>query len=394
MEKIVCPGFQAAGIAAGIKDNGKRDLGLLFSKIPSKVGAIFTRNSVQAAPVILDRKRVQSGFSQAIIVNSGNANCCNGERGLTDARAMGVFASTSLGIAEEMILVASTGVIGQSLPIEKIQLSVPELTRSLKDDGFSELALSIMTTDTMPKLVSRQGHINGKTFTVTGVAKGAGMIRPDMATMLCFICTDIDAEPEYLSYALWIASERSFNRISIDGDNSTNDTAVIMANGLSGAAIENSVHKASFQRVLDDLCLSLAKMIVQDGEGATKMVEIVVKGALSDEEAYAVASKIGNSNLVKTAFFGEDANWGRILAAAGSAGVPFDTDSIDIFFDDVLMVEKGKGLGLAAEKKATQVMKRPAYTITLDLKAGDSQAFVYTCDFTLDYVRINADYRS
>ncbi len=394
MEKIVCPGFQAAGIAAGIKNDGKRDLGLIFSNTPSKVGAIFTKNKIQAAPVILDRERVQSGLSQAIIVNSGNANCCNGKRGAVDARAMSAFVSTNLDIPEEMVLVASTGVIGQPLPIEKIQSSVPELAGLLKDDGFLDLALSIMTTDTMPKLVSRQGHINGKTFTVTAVAKGAGMIQPDMATMLCFICTDIDAKPEYLSYALWVASERSFNRISIDGDTSTNDTAIILANGLSGVVIENSVHKASFQRVLDDVCLALARMIVQDGEGATKLVEIIVKGAVSDEDAYAIAGKIGNSNLVKTAFFGEDANWGRILAAAGSAGVSFEPDNIDIFFDDVQMFGKGRGLGLTAEKKATQVMKKPEYTITLDLKSGEGHAFVYTCDFSLDYVRINADYRS
>ncbi len=394
MEKIFCPGFQAAGVEANIKKQGIRDLGLIFSEVPAKAGGVFTRNLVQAAPVLLDRKLIQSGQARAIIVNSGNANCCTGNQGMEDARAMGQTVAEGLGITPDQVLVASTGVIGAPMPMDRIIAAIPGLVNSLDPGGFSDIALAMMTTDTVPKLVSKQGRINSKTFTVTAVAKGAGMIRPDMATMLCFVCTDIDADPEYLSYALYMACERSFNRITIDGDTSTNDTALILANGLSGVAIENSVHKASFQRVLDDVLLYLAKLMVKDGEGATKLVEINVTGALSDEDAHAVAGTIGNSNLVKTAFFGEDANWGRILAAAGRAGVYLEPDRINIFFNEVLMCQNGMGCGPEAERQATSVMKKPEYAIRVDLQIGTGKATMYTCDFSYDYVKINADYRS
>lgn len=394
MEKIGCPGFRAAGIAANIKKENVLDLGLIFSDKPAKVGGVFTRNLVQAAPVILDRKLVQGGAARAIIVNSGNANCCNGLKGIEDAKTMARLAALELDIESDEVLVASTGVIGAPMPMDRIEEAIPLLAKSLQADGFSDLSIAIMTTDTVPKLVSQTGRINGKTFTVTAVAKGAGMIRPDMATMLCFVCTDIDADPDYLSYALYMAAERSFNRITIDGDTSTNDTALILANGASGALIENSVHKAVFQRVLDDILIELAKMMVKDGEGATKFVEINVRGALSDNDAYAAASTIANSNLVKTAFFGEDANWGRILAAVGRAGIPVDTDRINVYFDDVLMCENGMGKGIETERQATKVMKKPEYTVGLDLKMGNGSASVYTCDFSYDYVKINADYRS
>jgi glutamate N-acetyltransferase / amino-acid N-acetyltransferase len=394
MEKIFCPGFQAAGVEANIKKQGIRDLGLIFSEGPAKVGGVFTRNLVQAAPVVLDRELIQSGQARAIVVNSGNANCCTGAQGMEDARAMGRSVASDLGISSEQVLVASTGVIGAPMPMDKVTGAIPELVKSLSPGGFSDLALAMMTTDTVPKLVSKQGKINSKTFTVTAVAKGAGMIRPDMATMLCFVCTDIDADPDYLSYALYMACERSFNRITVDGDTSTNDTALILANGFSGVSIENSIHKASFQRVLDDVLLYLARLMVKDGEGATKLVEINVSGALSDEDAHAVAGTIGNSNLVKTALFGEDANWGRILAAAGRAGVYLEPDRINIFFNDVLMYRNGMGCGPEAEKKAAIVMKKPEYVIHVDLQIGNGKATMYTCDFSYDYVKINADYRS
>jgi glutamate N-acetyltransferase/amino-acid N-acetyltransferase len=394
MEKIFCPGFQAAGVEANIKKKEIRDLGLIFSELPAKVGGVFTRNLVQAAPVVLDRELIQSGQARAIIVNSGNANCCTGARGMEDARAMGQAVANDLGISSDQVLVASTGVIGIPLPIDKVTAAIPELVRSLSPGGFTDLALAMMTTDTVPKLVSKQGKINSKTFTVTAVAKGAGMIRPDMATMLCFVCTDIDADPDYLSYALYMACERSFNRITVDGDTSTNDTALILANGYSGVSIENSIHKASFQGVLDDVLLYLAKLMVKDGEGATKLVKINVTGALCDEDAHAVAGTIGNSNLVKTALFGEDANWGRILAAAGRAGVYLEPDRINICFNDVLICRNGMGYGGEAERQATLVMKKPEYAIHIDLQMGNGQATMYTCDFSYDYVKINADYRS
>jgi glutamate N-acetyltransferase / amino-acid N-acetyltransferase len=394
MEKIFCPGFQAAGVEANIKKQGIRDLGLIFSEVPAKAGGVFTRNLVQAAPVVLDRELIQSGQAHAIIVNSGNANCCTGDKGMEDARTMGRAVAANLKIECDQVLIASTGVIGAPMPIDRVTAAIPELVKRLSPDGFPDLALAMMTTDTLPKLVSKQGKINSKTFTVTAVAKGAGMIRPDMATMLCFVCTDIDAAPEYLSYALYLACERSFNRITIDGDTSTNDTALILANGYSGVFIENSIHKASFQRVLDDVLLYLARLMVKDGEGATKLVEINVFGALTNEDARAIAGTIGNSNLVKTAFFGEDANWGRILAAAGRAGVYLDPARINIFFDDVLMCHNGMGCGLEAEIQATSVMKKPEYAIRIDLQVGNGKATMYTCDFSYDYVKINADYRS
>ncbi|MCU0614944.1 MAG: bifunctional glutamate N-acetyltransferase/amino-acid acetyltransferase ArgJ [Desulfobacterales bacterium] len=394
MEKILCPGFQAAGVEANIKKQGIRDLGLIFSEVPAKVGGVFTRNLVQAAPVVLDRELIQSGQARAIVVNSGNANCCTGAQGMEDAKTMGQVVADELGISSDQVLVASTGVIGAPMPIDKVTAAIPKLVKSLNPDGFPDLALAMMTTDTMPKLVSKQGKINSKTFTVTAVAKGAGMIRPDMATMLCFVCTDIDADPDYLSYALYMACERSFNRITVDGDTSTNDTALILANGYSGVTIENSVHKASFQRVLDDILLYLAKLMAKDGEGATKLVEINVTGALSNEDAHAIAGTIGNSNLVKTALFGEDANWGRIIAAAGRAGVYMEPHRVNVFFNDVRMCKNGMGCGPEAEKQATIVMKKPEYAIHVDLQIGNGKATMYTCDFSYDYVKINADYRS
>ena len=394
MEKIYCPGFKASGVAANIKKQGVRDLGLIFSEVPAKIGGVFTRNLIQAAPVVLDRELIQTGQARAIIVNSGNANCCTGGQGMEDARTMGRVSAAKLGISSDEVLVASTGVIGSPMPIERITAAIPELVENLTPEGFSDLALAMMTTDNLPKLVCKKGKINSKTYTITAVAKGAGMIRPDMATMLCFVCTDIDAEPDYLSYALYTACERSFNRITVDGDTSTNDTALILANGLSGIFIENSVQKAAFQRVLDDVLLYLAKLMVKDGEGATKLVEIRVNGALSDTDAYTVAGAIANSPLVKTAFFGEDANWGRILAAAGRAGVYLEPNRVNIFFDDVMMCQNGMGCGIEAEKNATDIMKKPEYMIRVDLHCGKGHAIMYTCDFSYDYVKINADYRS
>ena len=394
MEIIMCPGFEAAGISAGIKKKDKKDLGLIFSPVPVNVAGVFTRNRVKAAPVILDRRRIKSGVCQAIIVNSGNANCCTGEKGIRDAEAMASMSAFELGISENLVLVASTGVIGEPLPIEKIKAAIPDLVGSLRPDGIPDLARSIMTTDTVPKMVSRQEVVEGKSFNVTGVAKGAGMIRPDMATMLCFICTDVKAAPEILKETLVSAADRSFNRITIDGDTSTNDTVLIMANGLSGVDIENLVHKELFQKVLGQVCLDLAKQLVRDGEGVTKLVEIVVQGATSDSDAIQIADTVAHSPLVKTAFFGEDANWGRVIGAVGRAGVDVDPDRIDLYFDDVQMVKSGMGCGKAVEAEATKVLKKSEYTVAVHLNMGQGFGSMITCDFSVDYVKINADYRS
>jgi glutamate N-acetyltransferase/amino-acid N-acetyltransferase len=390
----MCPGFKAAGIASGLKKKGQKDLGLIYSQVPANVAGLFTENRVKAAPVLLDMELMKSGVCQAIIVNSGNANCCTGKQGIRDARTMAHLAASELGISKDLVFVASTGVIGEPLPIEKIKTAVPDLVRSLQPDGLSELARSIMTTDTVPKTASARGVVEGKTFTVTGVAKGAGMIRPDMATMLCFVCTDVEASPDILKETLVKAADRSFNRITIDGDTSTNDTVMVMSNGLSGAVIRSLAHKNIFQKVLDEILLNLAKQLIRDGEGVTKLVEIMVRGAVSDSDARNVADTVAHSPLVKTSFFGEDANWGRIVGAVGRAGAKIDPDKIDIYFDDVQMVKAGMGCGKVAEAEATKVLCKPEFVVTIDLNMGRGSDLIYTCDFSVDYVRINADYRS
>jgi glutamate N-acetyltransferase / amino-acid N-acetyltransferase len=391
---IQCPGFKAAGLAAGLKKNGKQDLGLIFSEVPASVAGVFTTNRVKAAPVRLDMERVAGGKAQAVIVNSGNANCCVGESGLSAAMAMCRAAAAGLGIAENLVLAASTGVIGEPLPVEKIVAAAPRLVEALSAEGFADLAEAIMTTDTAPKTVARRAAINGKTVTVVGVAKGAGMIRPDMATLLCFVCTDAEGQPAVLRRCLTMACDKSFNCITVDGDTSTNDTLLLLANGLSGASLAEAKAQATFQEMLDDTLTTLAKMLVRDAEGATKLVEIVVKGAASDADARRVADTVANSNLVKTALFGEDANWGRILAAAGRSGAELAPERIDVFFGAVRICQDGQGCGKAAEAEATRVLKTAEFAITLDLKLGSGRAAVWTCDFSLDYVRINADYRS
>lgn len=394
MEKIMCPGFLFSGIESGLKKKGGKDLGLIYSEVPANVAGLFTRNRVQAAPVRIDRDRIQSGICQAVIVNSGNANCCTGDKGIRDVLAMAKAAATQLGISEDSVLVSSTGVIGEPLPIEKIETAVPDLIKTADGEGIYNLAEAIMTTDTEPKVVSGQGQIDGKVFTVIGVAKGSGMIRPDLATLLCFIVSDISASSELLKEMLQSASDVSLNRITIDGDTSTNDTVLLLANGESDIIVKSTVHKKIFQRVLDEVVFNLAKLLVKDGEGATKLVEIIVKGAETDKNARLVADAVAHSNLVKTALFGEDANWGRILAAAGRSGVSIDPESVDIYFDEVQMVKHSVGCGKAVEEKATAVLKKTEFTITIDLNMGTGQASVFTCDFSIDYVKINADYRT
>ncbi len=394
MKNVTCPGFLAAGISAGIKKIDKIDLAVIYSEKPADVAAVFTKNRVQAACVTFNKQQVTSGKAQAIIANSGNANCCTGTQGIKDNRAMAGFVASGLDIADDMVLVASTGVIGEPMPMEKIKASVPGLLDTLSPEGFSDVATAIMTTDLVPKAVTAQGDINGTPFTITAVAKGSGMIRPDMATMLCFICSDVKADHQFLNKALRVSTDRSFNKITVDGDTSTNDMVILMANGLSGAVIDNRSQEEVFQKVLDDVLISLAKMVVKDGEGATKLVEIVVNGASTDQDARSVADTVAHSNLVKTAFFGEDANWGRIIAAAGRAGVSIDPETIDIFFDDVQMVKSGMGCGRAAEAKATKVLKTEEFKLVIDLNMGKGCASVFTCDFSVAYVKINADYRS
>jgi glutamate N-acetyltransferase / amino-acid N-acetyltransferase len=394
MQIIPCPGFKSAGVAAGIKKNGRKDLGLILADRTAAVAGVFTRNRVQAAPVLIDRERAAGGVCRAVIANSGNANCCTGEEGYRNALHMARAAAACAGIPEQQALVASTGVIGEPLPVERIEQALPGLVAALRPDGVTDFAEAIMTTDRVPKAISRQGRIDGILFTVTGVAKGAGMIRPDVATMLCFIMTDVQAEPAVLKKALAAGADRSFNRITVDGDTSTNDTILLMASGFSGAGLGAPEAQAAFQAVLDDVMLSLAKWVVKDAEGSNKLVEIIVAGAASDADARRVAETIAHSPLVKTALFGEDANWGRILAAAGRAGVPLDPNRVDLFIGPVQMVSGGMGCGKEIEAEATRLLKGDEFTITVDLHLGVGWASMYTCDFSIDYVKINADYRS
>jgi glutamate N-acetyltransferase/amino-acid N-acetyltransferase len=394
MEKKGCPGFQAAGVNCGLKENGRKDLGLIYSEVPSNVAGVFTQNRIQAAPVLLNRQRITRGVCRALIVNSGSANCCTGEQGMRDAVNMAGFAAAGVGVAEDEVLVSSTGVIGEPLPMEKIKIAVPALIDALHGEGIHDFAEAIMTTDTVPKVISRRGELDGKVFTVTGVAKGSGMIRPDMATMLCFVMTDIHASPVSLKEMLKAAVDLSLNRITVDGDTSTNDTVLLMANGRSGAEVLNDAQREVFQPVLHDVLITLAKWLIKDGEGATKLVEIVVTGAGSDQDARKIADTVSNSNLFKTALFGEDANWGRILAAVGRAGVAVDPEKMDVRFGPVLMVQDGMSCGKTAEAEATKILKQSEFDITIDLKLGKGHASVFTCDFSIDYVKINADYRS
>jgi glutamate N-acetyltransferase/amino-acid N-acetyltransferase len=393
-EDRMCQGYQFAGVASGLKKKGLKDLGLIFCERPAHVAGVFTRNRLKAAPVMLDMQRIAAGICQAVIVNSGNANCCTGEKGMRDAVSMGRWIAEGLDINEDHVLVASTGVIGQPLAADRIQQAVPDLIKTLDPAGISNFAEAILTTDTVPKIVSQKGNLDGVPFTVTGVAKGAGMIRPDMATLLCFIMTDVVAEPSLLKEVLVNATNRTLNRITIDGDTSTNDTALLLANGLGGAAVKGDAAQKTFFNLLESVLMSLGKLLVKDGEGATKLVEVVVQGAESERDARQIADTVAHSNLVKTALFGEDANWGRILGAVGRAGVPVETERIDVFFGDVCMVRNGLGCGKKIEKEATRVLKEPEFSIRIDLKSGKAEASVFTCDFSIDYVRINADYRS
>ncbi len=390
----MCQGFSASGIYAGIKKKELKDLGLIVSDVPAAVAGVFTKNQIKAAPVLLDMERIKSGTCRAVIANSGNANCCTGDQGIKNAIRMAKAVAEKLGVPEEMVLVSSTGVIGQNLPVEKIESNIPRLFDVLSSDGFIDFAESIMTTDTKPKMLSRKVAVAGKFFSITGIAKGAGMIRPDMATMLSYVCTDVEADPTTLKRLLKDAVNLSYNRITIDGDTSTNDTVLILANGKSGLSLHDAAVKDAFKDALEEMLITLAKMVVKDGEGVTKLVEIKVSGAASNEDAKIMADTVAHSNLVKTAFFGEDANWGRIIGALGRSGVTLNPDTIDICFNDIMLVKNGLWCGAETETAATKVMKLPEFAVNIDVHLGVGQASCWTCDFSIDYVKINADYRS
>jgi glutamate N-acetyltransferase/amino-acid N-acetyltransferase len=388
-------GFQAAGIACGIKAAaGAKDLALIYSAVPAQVAGLFTTNRVKAAPVLATRKRVRKGLCQALIVNSGNANACTGRQGLQDAEAMARLTARALHLPHQHVLVSSTGVIGHPLPMERIEGGISSLVARLSPDGFPEAAEAIMTTDTRPKMVVEQAAVPGGKVTLLGMAKGAGMIRPHLATMLAFILTDAQIEAAALSALLHEGVESTFHRITIDGDTSTNDMILLMANGEAkhGPLRPGDDGFRPFKETLFTVMEQLAGAIVRDGEGRTKVVQIVVRGAKRVREAEQIAFRVAHSPLVKTAFFGQDPNWGRIMAAAGDAGVSFDPQKVSILFDDVMVVEEGVAAPGAGEEEQRRALQQEEFTVVIDLHAGSSQASVLTTDLSYDYVKINASY--
>jgi glutamate N-acetyltransferase/amino-acid N-acetyltransferase len=391
---IKIPGFLGCGISSGIKRNGKKDLGLIFSEVPAKVAGVFTTNVVKAASVILGMERLKNGLCQAIVVNSGNANACTGKRGLEDASSIARFVAHELGIHESLVIPSSTGVIGVPLPTKKIKGAIPELVSRLSEDGFLDTIEAMMTTDRFPKYITAQMEFDGKIGTICALGKGAGMIAPQMATMLCFILTDISVDQKAQKKALKNAVDNSFNRIIVDGDTSTNDTVLMLSNGILGnkPIKEGDKGYKRLEKVLTELTTEIAEMIVRDGEGATKVVRIMVKGTRTKKDAEKIARTLGSSLLVKTALYGEDANWGRILAAAGRAGVKFNPSKVDLYFGDYKVVRNG--IEIMDENKVSHVLKKPSFAITLDLKGGNSSYFVIASDITMDYLKLNAHYRT
>ena len=394
---MIIDGFTYSAVSAGIRKKDRLDLGLIYCENPAVAGAVFTTSLVKAAPVLLGMERIAAGKIQAILVNSGIANACTGAAGMDAALKSAKLAAAALDIDEGLVQVSSTGVIGEQLPVETIGGAMDELVKGLSPLAYDQVARAIMTTDTVPKTANRVCLVGGSEVKLFGIAKGAGMIMPDMATMLCFVMTDADIAAPVLQAHLSMAVKQSFNRITVDGDTSTNDTVLAMASCRAGNPEINSLDTEESRIIgetLTDLLKDLALQIVSDGEGSTKLVTIRVEGARSEDEAELAARTIANSALVKTAFFGEDANWGRIIAALGRSGIDFDPDKVSIAFDDVLMVRDGLGLGVDAEAEATRILQQKIFSVTVDLKIGPAAGEVYTCDLSIDYVKINADYRT
>ena len=394
---MIIDGFTYSAVSAGIRKKDRLDLGLIYCENPAVAGAVFTTSLVKAAPVLLGMERIAAGKIQAILVNSGIANACTGAAGMDAALKSAKLAAAALDIDEGLVQVSSTGVIGEQLPVETIGGAMDELVKGLSPLAYDQVARAIMTTDTVPKTANRVCLVGGSEVKLFGIAKGAGMIMPDMATMLCFVMTDADIAAPVLQAHLSMAVKQSFNRITIDGDTSTNDTVLAMSSCRAGNPEINSLDTEESRIIgetLTDLLKDLALQIVSDGEGSTKLVTIRVEGARSEDEAELAARTIANSALVKTAFFGEDANWGRIIAALGRSGIDFDPDKVSIAFDDVLMVRDGLGLGVDVEAEATRILQQKIFSVTVDLKIGPAAGEVYTCDLSLDYVKINADYRT
>jgi glutamate N-acetyltransferase/amino-acid N-acetyltransferase len=385
-------GFFAGATAAGIKQGPNQpDLGILFSETPCTAAAVFTRNKIKAAPVLLSRTRLRDGRAQAAIINSGNANACTGRRGYRDAVRITELTAASLGISPEDVVTASTGLIGARLPLEKIQDSLDRIV--LSRDGGNQLARAIMTTDTVPKATAVTVETATGNFVIGGIAKGSGMLHPDLATMLGFITTDTAIDGDFLKLSLRRAVDGSFNMVSVDSDTSTNDTVLIMANGLAGnPPIDASSELAvPFQQALDRVCIFLAKCLARDGEGASQLIEVRVSGARSLLQARRAARTVVSSPLVKTAVHGHDPNWGRILAAVGRSGASLSPSKIDLDIGDMEVVRAGLPVSLHQER-LERLLNRPEVLVNIDLNVGTCGAIAWGCDLSEEYVRFNSDY--
>lgn len=394
MSFYIPKGFLFSTAEAAIKKPGRKDLALIYSDSDCVVSGMFTTNKIKAAPVKLDMKKIKKGSGRAVIINSGNANACTGEQGMKDAAEMTEAAGNLLRINQDLVYVCSTGVIGTPLPMERIRSNIPNLVAGLGNFSIEDVAAAIMTTDTFPKIVTKKVKILNKDVVISGICKGAGMICPKMATMLGFLMTDANIEKQALDAALKTAVGKSFNRITIDGDMSTNDTTLIMANALSGSPIIKADSEAFmiFSSALTEVAYELSSLIVKDAEGAGKMVEIEVVNAKNDKDAEKAAFSIANSLLVKTAIYGNDANWGRFMAALGYSGISLKEDKTDIYLNKLKIVKNGIGTG--KDNEANESLKDKDIRIQIDLNIGKGSAKVLTCDLTEGYIRINAEYRT
>jgi glutamate N-acetyltransferase/amino-acid N-acetyltransferase len=391
--KISVPGFMANGISVGIKKQDQKDLGLIYSAIPAQVAAVFTKNTFKAAPLLINEERVKRGMAQAIITNSGCANAATGKEGYRDALIISDALSKQLKIREELILLGSTGVIGKRLPVKKIENGIGKLVNGLNEAGIENAEKAMMTTDKYPKIAVRRGVVGAKDVTICGIAKGAGMIEPNMATLLTYVMTDALIDSRALNTVFHQVINSTFNSISVDGCMSTNDMAIIMANGLAG---NNPLEKVQarlqrFRDMLTEVLMELCQAVVRDGEGATKFIAITVKGAKSKSEARIAAYAIANSNLVKTAIFGEDPNWGRVLAALGASGVNMDRDKVSLNISDILVFSQNSPVDFN-QNKLKDAFKKDRIDIEVELASGDKSYYVYTSDLSHDYVKINAEY--
>jgi len=386
-------GFEASAVRCGLKRRGT-DLALLYSVAPAVAAGVFTTNRVQAAPVLVCKDRVGRGNVHGVVVNAGNANACTGPEGYHEAVRMADLAAEVLGVPARSMLVCSTGVIGHRLPMDKIEAGIEKAVAALNPNGGDDAAAAILTTDTRPKTMAVEFELTGRPVRIGGMAKGSGMIAPHLATMLAFLTTDAELSPAQLQACLASSAERTFNRVTVDGDTSTNDTVLLLANRQAEAGpITPKRGLARFQAALDYVTAHLARELARDGEGATKLVEIRVLGAATEKDALKIARTIANSPLVKTALAGGDPNWGRVLAAAGRAGVRFRAELLELRLGTVQVVDDGAAVPYEAGA-AAEAVSGPEVTITLDLHAGTEEATVWTCDLTAEYVRINADYHT